>query len=415
MSSLSISSRPSSVDPAMLNRMQVIQNKVRTCQYHVTHSLDTASLQSEVAICKRAIADLQIDMTNVRDEMTELDFGILDRDFKCLENRFKCAVIRQTRVLPAFSSSTTPPTTEAVERARAAMEEFERIRTDALKSALERMSAMLKEEAALEKAARKEDAALEKAARREDAALDKAERQGLARVVGAGLAKVGAGLAKVGAGLGRVDEALARAQEAIARPAPIASSSSSSSHFYSERNAQALTRQFLALKAATAERSGYSVALTGASPPALRINITPHGTPGKSIGLDMSTVKTCDCCRSCFEHTFKQEPADSLARQLSSRLRPHSAFAVWSRSGNLLLVPDTFDPAVKATDHRHLFQLSEPQLTKVFSAVLETLDFLRSSVPTYQPNIEWHVGTDGAQSVALLHTRIQGLPSSIRR
>lgn len=175
-----------------------------------------------------------------------------------------------------------------------------------------------------------------------------------------------------------------------------------------EQNAEVLAKQFIALKKSTQKNSGYCVELDSRDLQRVQLRIEPKGEQNKEIRPPSSSfVKDCTCCRNVFEHTFKKEAPNSFCRKLSAKIRKHDAFAVRSLSGNLLLVPNTFNVKVKMDGWRNLFQLDEEKLKKVFSAVLETINFIKAQNPSYQPKIKWHVGKDGNQTVWLLHTRFE--------
>ncbi len=175
-----------------------------------------------------------------------------------------------------------------------------------------------------------------------------------------------------------------------------------------EQNAELLVKEFLALKKNVQKNSGYCVQLTSPDHRTFQFKIEPQGEEDREIQPPSgSFVKDCRCCKSVFEHAYKSEPADSFYKQLSAKIRKHDTLAVRSLTGNLLLVPDTFKAKVKIDEHRHLFQLDNKKLKKMFLAILETMSFIRSHDPSYLPNIKWHVGKEARQSVWLLHTRFE--------
>ena len=166
--------------------------------------------------------------------------------------------------------------------------------------------------------------------------------------------------------------------------------------------AQALSKKFQALRDQAEKSSGYTVHLNRPWSGEYSMRIAATGSQGKDIGIP-------DGATDVFAKTFK-EGRSSLCNELYPRTKKFGMFPVFSRSGNLLIVPETRYPKKWA----HLFCLGGGQLEKVFGALIETLDFLKEKDSSYVPNVEWHVGRDGYQTVGLLHTRIQGLPSHLR-
>lgn len=178
-------------------------------------------------------------------------------------------------------------------------------------------------------------------------------------------------------------------------------------HFNKQKEApKRLAEQFLALKKTAPHASGYHVHLTSTDS-SYKFHIEPTGALGKDIVIPDATP-SCACCNNPFLHTFKNEPND-FCKQLSEKIKSYGMFPVFSKSKNLLLVPE----ASHYKNWAHLFQLNQEQLEKVFAATLQALHFIQERAPSYQPNVEWHIGEAGDQTVGILHTRIQKLPESL--
>jgi|GEM_PF-4517709 len=154
--------------------------------------------------------------------------------------------------------------------------------------------------------------------------------------------------------------------------------------------------------------SGYHVYLKRPLLNKLTLEVVTRGNKDQEIEIP-SHVKECGCCKSVFEHTFKTT-RNELCDSLTTQIAKYNMIAVYSKSGNLLLVPDTRKENVKVEECPHLFALKSEMLKNVFAALITALNFLHKKYPDYQPDIEWHVGTAGSQTVGVVHTRIQKLP-----
>jgi hypothetical protein len=186
-----------------------------------------------------------------------------------------------------------------------------------------------------------------------------------------------------------------------------------------EEEAEKLACQFLSLKEKTSKNSSYTVEMVPLDHSALvdhstlYLNIHLRGSPNQEINqVPLSTLNDKNgCCQTCYEHTFKFEP-NVFCNELSSKIKKYGFFAVWSRSGNLLLIPDTFDKSIKPQNYHDLFQLNKNQLQNTFSAILETMNVLKARDPSYVPHITTNSGMP-VQEFAILHIRFGRLTQTI--
>jgi hypothetical protein len=185
-----------------------------------------------------------------------------------------------------------------------------------------------------------------------------------------------------------------------------------------EAEPERLTQDFLRKRTKIMEKdphSGYQVYIKPDENQKLQITIKPMGS--KNQPIDTPPLKKdeteCTCCDYSFEHTRNTEP-NPLCDDLTKHIAQFNMFAIFSRSTNLLLIPDTTKDGINAVAYPHLFALNENQLHNVFSATLTANAYLQSRYPDYKPHIAAHVGVDGAQTEGLLHVRFEQLPQDIK-
>jgi hypothetical protein len=168
-----------------------------------------------------------------------------------------------------------------------------------------------------------------------------------------------------------------------------------------------LTQQFLNAKEKMPNYSGYQIILQPAKRgSSFNFTIHPYGEKDQPISPPgLTSVVQCDCCSTGFEHTFKFKPSKHCIH-LSKQIEKYGMLAVSTPNKILLIVPRVNREGIEG--FRHMFELDKDKLIKVFSAAIESMDFIKGLYPFYKPHLEWHVGS--RQSVGLLHTRIHNLP-----
>lgn len=178
-----------------------------------------------------------------------------------------------------------------------------------------------------------------------------------------------------------------------------------------QRRAEDLADAFLAEKSKTAPYSGYHVHIYFDTSEKTRIVIKPWGGEKNQPIKPAPLLRDCSCCNYRFEHTRKMN--NPFTNRLTDKIKAFDMFAIFSKSNNLLIIPDTQKPGIEVAAFPHLFALDKEQLCKVFSAIFTIHAALEKEFPSYQGNIVAHVGQKGSQTEGLLHMRFENLPPEI--
>ena len=80
---------------AVLAQMDSVADSVRICHTEVTNGTDLTVNKTASALCGKALTQIQVDLSGVRDNKIKRKLEILQLDYDCLVDRINCAAVKQ--------------------------------------------------------------------------------------------------------------------------------------------------------------------------------------------------------------------------------------------------------------------------------------------------------------------------------
>lgn len=134
---------------------------------------------------------------------------------------------------------------------------------------------------------------------------------------------------------------------------------------------------------------------------------------------DLVSEKTCDKCKTVFEHTYRCLDKSETELKKENRYRPSKTFgdvvekdgmiAVISSKNVLLITPDP-QKIDDYLEYTHLFELPIDRIQRIALPLFRVISYLNSEgIKPDQYTIKWNAGIP-TNTVKIFHTRFEGLP-----